>query len=154
MRLNNLQFIILKCSRLLFIYYFCFYFLFMYTQIFLISYFQWLEKGRKKQFRSQPSPWLLKFLLFSNTPPPDCYFLIFFPTTPTISYPLSIRDLSVHTLSAVCDITDESDKLNKNLSVISLELILSFLLCVSLDMETNSFTWLKLHTPISNPKLK
>ena len=35
---------------------------------------------------------------------------------------------------------DVSNKLNKNLSVISLELILSFLLCISLDMETNSFT--------------
>ena len=33
-----------------------------------------------------------------------------------------------------------SNKLNKNPSVISLELILSFLLCISLDMETNSFT--------------
>ena len=40
----------------------------------------------------------------------------------------------------VCIITDVSNKLNKNLSVISLEMILSFLLCINLDMETNSFT--------------
>ena len=33
---------------------------------------------------------------------------------------------------------DELNKLNKNLSIISLELILSFLLCF--DMETNSLT--------------
>ena len=51
---------------------------------------------------------------------------------------------------------DVSNKLNKNLSVISLELILSFLLCISLVMETNSFTRLNLihHTPISNLKFK
>ena len=44
----------------------------------------------------------------------------------------------LHTLS-ICDIIDVSNKLNKNLSVMSLELILSFLLCISLDMETNLF---------------
>ena len=38
-------------------------------------------------------------------------------------------------LFCICDITDESNKLNKNLSVISLELILSVLLCISLDMH-------------------
>ena len=49
-----------------------------------------------------------------------------------------------------------SNKLNKNLSAKSLELIriLTFLLCISSDMETNSFTWLKMYTPISNLKLK
>ena len=59
-------------------------------------------------------------------------------------------------LSTICYIIDVSNKLNKNLSVISLELIgiLTFLLCISSDMETNSFTWLKMYTPISNPKLK
>ena len=53
-------------------------------------------------------------------------------------------------------IIDVSNKLNKNLSVISLELIgiLTFLLCISLDMETSSITWLKMYTPISNLKLK
>ena len=55
-------------------------------------------------------------------------------------------------------IIDVSNKLNKNLSVISLELIgiLTFLLCLSSDMDTNpSFmTWFKLYTPISNLKLK
>ena len=55
-------------------------------------------------------------------------------------------------------IIDVSNKLNKNLSVISLELIgiLTFLLCVSSDMNTNpSFmTWFKMYTPISNLKLK
>ena len=60
----------------------------------------------------------------------------------------------LYTLSTICIIIDGSNKLNKNLSVISLELILSFLLCISLDMETNSFTCFKLHIPISNLKLK
>ena len=48
--------------------------------------------------------------------------------------------ITVHTLSTICDIINESNKLNKNLSVISLELILSFLLCISSRMETNSCT--------------
>ena len=48
----------------------------------------------------------------------------------TIPHLLSIRDLKIHALSAICDITDESNKLNKNLSVISFELVLSFLLCL------------------------
>ena len=42
----------------------------------------------------------------------------------------------LHTLSTIFDI-DVSNKLNKNLSVISLELILSFLLCINSDLETN-----------------
>ena len=53
----------------------------------------------------------------------------------------AIKNITVHTLSTICVIIDESNKLNKNLSVISLELILSFLLCISSDMETNSFTF-------------
>ena len=52
----------------------------------------------------------------------------------------AIKNFTVHILSTICVIIDESNKLNKNLSVISLELILSFLLCISSDMETNSFT--------------
>ena len=40
--------------------------------------------------------------------------------------------------NTLCDITNESTKLNKDLSVISLGLILSFLFCKS--SETNSFT--------------
>ena len=54
-------------------------------------------------------------------------------------------------------IIDVSNKLNGNLSAISLELIeiLTFLLCVSSDMETNPLiTWLKMYTPISSIKLK
>ena len=49
-------------------------------------------------------------------------------------------------------IIDLSNKMNKNLSVISLELIgiSTFLFSLSSDMETNSFTWLKMYTPISN----
>ena len=47
----------------------------------------------------------------------------------------------IYTLSTICVIIDESNKVNKNLSVISLELILFFLLCISSDMETNSFTF-------------
>ena len=60
------------------------------------------------------------------------------------------------TLSIICYIKDESNKLNKNLSVISLASIgiLTFLLSISSDMETNSFTWLKMYTPTSNLKLK
>ena len=59
-------------------------------------------------------------------------------------------------LSTICYINEVSNKLNKSLSVISLELIgiLIFLICISSDMETNSFTWLKIYTLISNLKLK
>ena len=59
-------------------------------------------------------------------------------------------------LSTICYIIGVSNKLNKNLSVISLELIgiLTFLLWISSDIETNLFTWLKMYTPISNLKLK
>ena len=51
----------------------------------------------------------------------------------------------LHTLSIICDVVDVSNKLNKNLSVISSKSlvewigILSFLSCKSLDMELNSF---------------
>ena len=40
--------------------------------------------------------------------------------------------------------------------IISLELIgiLTFLLCISSDMEANSFIWLKMYTPTSSLKLK
>ena len=59
-------------------------------------------------------------------------------------------------LSISCYILDVSIKLNKNLFVITLELIgiLTILLCISSDMETNSFTWSKMYKPISNLKLK
>ena len=60
-------------------------------------------------------------------------------------------------LPFVVHIIDVSNKLSKNFSVISLELIgiLTFLLCHASDMETNPFiTWLKMYTPISNLKLK
>ena len=49
----------------------------------------------------------------------------------------------LHTLSVICDVADVSNKLNKNLSVISSKSlsewigILSFLSCKSLDMEKN-----------------
>ena len=66
----------------------------------------------------------------------------------------AIKNFTVHILSTICFIIDESNKLNKNLSVISLELILSFMLCICLDIETNSFICFKLHIPISNLKLK
>ena len=69
--------------------------------------------------------------------------------TPVRSY-LKYNDFTVDTLSNICDIIDESNKLNKNVSVIFLELILSFLLCISLDMGTNSLTWLKLYTNIES----
>ena len=53
----------------------------------------------------------------------------------------AIKNFTVHILSTICFIIDESNELNKNLSVIPLELILSFLLCKSSDIETNSFTF-------------
>ena len=65
-----------------------------------------------------------------------------------------IKNFTVHILSTICIIIYKSNKLNKYLSVISLELILSFLLCISSDIETNSFTCFKLHIPVSNLKLK
>ena len=51
----------------------------------------------------------------------------------------------LHTLSIIRDVVDVSNKLNKNLSVISSKSlvewigILSFLSCKSLEMEKNSF---------------
>ena len=66
----------------------------------------------------------------------------------------------LHTLSIICGVVDVSNKLNKNLSVISSKSlvewirILSFLYCKSLDLEKNSFVWLKLNTPTFNLKLK
>ena len=56
----------------------------------------------------------------------------------------------------ICYIIYVSNKLNKTLSVIYLELIgiLTFLLSISSDVETNSFTYLKMYTPISNLKSK
>ena len=48
----------------------------------------------------------------------------------------AIKNFIVHILSTICVIIDESNKMNKNLSVISLELILSFLLCICSDIET------------------
>ena len=47
----------------------------------------------------------------------------------------------LYTISTICVIIDESNKMNKKFSVIYLELILSFLFCISSDMETNSFTF-------------
>ena len=64
--LNNLQFIIFKWSRFCLFIALVFILLLLYTQLFLIMYFSWLEKERKKQFKSQLSSWLLKFSLYSN----------------------------------------------------------------------------------------
>ena len=68
----------------------------------------------------------------------------------------AIKNRTLLDLSTICYIVDVSNKLNKNLSVISLELtgILSFLLSIVSDMETNVFTWLKMYTQISSLKLK
>ena len=117
--LNNLQFIILKCYRFCLCITFLFILILLYTQILNIVYLMVsYGKKKKKQFKSQPSPWLLKFSLFYNPPyysnpsPPTISFWYFFQISPTIPHPLSIRDLSVHTLSAICNITDESNKLN------------------------------------------
>ena len=59
----------------------------------------------------------------------------------------------IYTLSTICVKIDGSNKLNKNLSVIFLELILSFLFYRSSDMETNSFTFKVVYTNI-NSKIK
>ena len=61
----------------------------------------------------------------------------------------AIKNITLlYTPSTICVIIDESNKLNKSLSVISLELILSFLLCISSDMETNSFTYINIESKI------
>ena len=56
---NNLQFIIFKCSGFCLLVTFGFILLLLYTQMFLILWFSWLENERKKQFKSQ---------FFSNPP--------------------------------------------------------------------------------------
>ena len=66
----------------------------------------------------------------------------------------AIKNITLlYTFPTICVITDESNKLSKSISVISLELILSFLLSITLDMETNSFAF-KLHIPTTNLKLE
>ena len=68
--LSNIQFIIWKCSRFcLFIIFvtFVFILLVLYTQMFVILYFSRLEKERKKQFKTQPSPVYLNFHFFPTT---------------------------------------------------------------------------------------
>ena len=61
----------------------------------------------------------------------------------------------LQTLSTTCYI-NVSNKLNKNLSVKIFRVDWDFNLSASIrsDVETNSFTWLKMYTPISNLKLK
>ena len=71
--LNNLRFIILKCSR------FCFYFT-VYTNVLNIVVFM-VRKGKKKQSKGQ------------HPPPRTISFLYIFSTTPTIPHTPSIRDL-------------------------------------------------------------
>ena len=68
----------------------------------------------------------------------------------------AIKNRIVLHLSTICYTINMSYKLNKNLFVISLELIgiLAFLLCISSGMKANLFTCIKLYTPISNLKLK
>ena len=52
--INNLWFIIFKCSRFCLLLTFAFILPWLYIQIFLIMLFSWLEKERKKQFKNQP----------------------------------------------------------------------------------------------------
>ena len=80
--INNLWFIILKCSRFcLFVTFFIL--LLLHTQMFFILQFSRLEKERKKQFKSQPLCYS-KIFSFFPTPYysnfPDYWFLMFFPT--------------------------------------------------------------------------
>ena len=74
---------------------------------------------------------------------------------------VAIKNKTVlHTLSIIWDVVDVSNKMNKSFSVISSKSlvewigILSLLSCKSLDMDKNSFVWLKLYTPAFNLKLK
>ena len=90
--LNNLQFIILKCSR---------FYLFITCLYFTFTVCSNLLKKRKNQFESKPSPWLLQFSLFSNPPyysePPSPRLLVFDifsnHSPATIPHPLFITDL-------------------------------------------------------------
>ena len=83
--LNNLQFIILKFCRFCLFVTFVFILLLLYTQMFLILSFSWLEKKRKKQFKSQPRPpltikiftFVQPCLLFQTPPPPLIRLLVF-----------------------------------------------------------------------------
>ena len=78
-------------------------------------------------FFFQPSllfqpPSTISFRYFFFNPPP--------PGPPTIPHLLSIRDLRVHALSAaICNITDESNKLNKKYfcNILRVDLIFSAL---------------------------
>ena len=62
----------------------------------------------------------------------------------------------LQTLSTTCYINDVSNKLNKNLSlnIFRVDWNFNFSASIRLDVETNSFTWLKMRTAISNLKLK
>ena len=80
---------------------FIFILLLLHTQMFLMLQISWLEKEIKSNLKATPPLWLLKLSVFSN--PPDYYFLIFFPTTPTISHPASIRDLRISLLGGQHD---------------------------------------------------
>ena len=91
--INNLQFINFKCSRFSLLINFPIISLSLYTQMFLILQFSWLEKERKKQFKSQP-PWLLKLSVFSSRPTPATITFWYFFELPLL-FPPSIRDLRV-----------------------------------------------------------
>ena len=88
--LNNLQFIILKFCRFCLFVTFVFILLLLYTQMFLILSFSWLEKKRKKQFKSQPRPpltikiftFVQPCLLFHPPPPPPLIRLLVFDIFP------------------------------------------------------------------------
>ena len=58
-----------------------------------------------------------------------------------LEYNTIAEQRTVHTLSTISDIVDEPNELNKNLSVVPLELILSFLKCISWSMKTNLYTY-------------
>ena len=155
--LNNLQFIILKCSRFcLFIAFFLFYFdcIHKYSRYCI---FHGRKEKEKSNLKANSSLGYKNFHFFptlSIIPTPRRLVLDIFATPSLIFHTPYLLETWEYTLFLLFVTTDESNKLNKNLPVISLELILSFLLYVSLHMETNSFTWLKLHTPILNLKLQ
>ena len=95
----NLQVITLKCSRICLFIAFVFILLLLYKQIFLLLYFQCLEKEKKNQFKSLLSPWLLIFFTFFQPsllfqPPSQLLvFDIFSNLLHVIPHPLSIKDL-------------------------------------------------------------
>ena len=79
--INNLRFIILKCSRFCLLVTFVFILLLLYTQMFLILQFSWLEKERKKQFKNLKATPLRLLILYLSTTSSSLSMYTIFDTT-------------------------------------------------------------------------